>query len=271
MDRKIMSNVVAVAVWLAISLSPLGTVTRAAPAPDPGVGDTITLSGLNGEEIAATVTRVVDPASPASEFDQPDSGDRLIGVRLKLHNVGSIGYSDAPDNGAILIDKSGQSFNPTFASISAGQSFPGAVNISPGDTRLGYVVFEAPKATEISSFQFALNSGFADETGEWSVSDAATPDEASAIDVVRSYFDAINDRDYQRAWDLGGKNFGDPYEEFAAGFADTVHDEVTIVSTSGNTVRIRLDAEQSDGSHRTYAGTMTVRDGEIVSASLHRT
>lgn len=90
-----------------------------------GVGDTIQLAGMNeGERVAATVVRVVDPAQPASEFDEPDAGQRLVGVQLKLDNTGTTTYSDAPDNGAILVDKSGESFNSTLSSTSAGASFP---------------------------------------------------------------------------------------------------------------------------------------------------
>lgn len=88
--------------------------------------------------------------------------------------------------------------------------------------------------------------------------------------VVRSYYEAINDRDFHRAWELGGKNFGQSYEDFVAGFDQTANDTLTIVSTSGNAVRVKLDAEQTDGSHKRYAGTYYVSDGELTSANLQR-
>ena len=87
---------------------------------------------------------------------------------------------------------------------------------------------------------------------------------------MKSYFAAINDRDFRTAWDLGGKNFGQSYEQFVAGFDETMHDTVTIVSASDNAVRVRLDAEQADGSHRRYAGTYYVDSGEITSAHIRR-
>ena len=140
------------------------------PQAGAGVGDTIDLTGMDdGERIAATVVRVVDPARPASDFDEPEAGTRVVGVRLKLVNTGSTVYSDSPVDGSVLVDKAGQSFTAELASISAGASFPGSVKISPGSTRLGYVVFAVPNSSTVDSFQFTLDSGFADQTAEWSV------------------------------------------------------------------------------------------------------
>ncbi|WP_406271767.1 hypothetical protein OHT93_21685 [Streptomyces sp. NBC_00191] len=92
-----------------------------------------------------------------------------------------------------------------------------------------------------------------------------TPDAASTIEA---YFAAINARNYRRAWDLGGKNLGGSYSSFQAGFADTVQDTVHIVDVHGGTVTVTLDALQTDGTVRSFAGTYTVRDGVIVDADI---
>ncbi|MFF4215693.1 serine/threonine-protein kinase [Streptomyces nondiastaticus] len=93
---------------------------------------------------------------------------------------------------------------------------------------------------------------------------------AAPQQVVQDYYAAISNRDYRRAWDLGGKNLGGSYEEFAKGFATTASDSVTVTSVSGNTVGVQLDATQTDGSHRYFSGTFTVNNGEIVSAAVQR-
>jgi hypothetical protein len=241
----------------------------AASSPAAGIGDTIVLNGMDqGEQIAATVVRVRDPGQPASDVDQPQSGQRLVGVQVRLVNTGTTTYSDSPDNGAILVDKSGQSFPADVSSITAGASFPGTVNISPGGTRLGYIVFTVPQSSAIDTFQFTLDSGFAGQTGEWSVAGAAKTSHTDPAEVVTGYYAAINNRDFRTAWDLGGKNFGQSYNEFVAGFDQTTHDTLTIVATSGNRVRVSLDAEQTDGSHRHFGGTYTVSGNEITGANI---
>ncbi|MEV8017098.1 excalibur calcium-binding domain-containing protein [Streptomyces sp. NPDC086554] len=97
----------------------------------------------------------------------------------------------------------------------------------------------------------------------------AVPSTASdASSVVREYFAAINAQDYRRAWDLGGKNLSDSYEAFVKGFAGTAHDTVHILHMDGDTVSVRLEATQTDGSVRVFEGTYTVHGGTIIGADL---
>ncbi len=97
---------------------------------------------------------------------------------------------------------------------------------------------------------------------------APAPSQADASDVVQRYFAAINAGDYATAWALGGQNLAGSYQDFVNGFATTLQDTLTVVSVHGQSVQIKLDAEQTDGSHRYYAGTYTVSDGVIVNADI---
>jgi hypothetical protein len=85
---------------------------------------------------------------------------------------------------------------------------------------------------------------------------------------VTGFYDAINAQDYQKAWQLGGKNLGQGYAQFAAGFAATLRDTITIGATSGDVVHVDLDAEMTDGSDQSWTGTYTVRNGVIVAGHL---
>jgi eukaryotic-like serine/threonine-protein kinase len=88
--------------------------------------------------------------------------------------------------------------------------------------------------------------------------------------VVTAYFDALNAGDYRRAWELGGKNLQrGSYDSFRNSFAGTAHESATITSVAGESVGIQLDATQTDGTHRYFSGTYTVRDGAIVAADIH--
>lgn len=132
------------------------------------VGDTIALKGTeDGSKLDVTVVKTVDPAKPSDEFTAPEDGNRWIGVQFQLVNTGAKAYSDSPGNGTQIADAQGQQFTSTFADISAGPSMANSVNLKPGAKALGWVVFEVPKASKGATVQFTMDSGFADQTGEW--------------------------------------------------------------------------------------------------------
>lgn len=144
--------------------------TEGQGAPRPGkVGGTLTLQGNDpGVKVNVTVTKVVEKATPANEFLKPKSGNRYVAIELRIENKGQAVYSDAPSNGAKLIDDQGQQYNTTFSEIREGVLFS-AVTVSPGDMRKGVVLYELPESVKLAKFQFALNSGFADQKGEWAL------------------------------------------------------------------------------------------------------
>jgi hypothetical protein len=94
-------------------------------------------------------------------------------------------------------------------------------------------------------------------------------DPASA--AVGSYYDAINRKDYQAAWNLGGENLGSSqYSDFAAGYSDTEHVDLTITSTNGSIVNVRLLALHTNGRSESFTGTYQVVGGNIVSGDIRR-
>ncbi|GAB3161908.1 DUF4352 domain-containing protein [Microbispora hainanensis] len=131
------------------------------------VGGTLTLEGRDpGVKVDVTVTKVVEKATPASDFLKPKSGNRYVAIEFRIKNKGRAVYSDAPSNGAKLIDDQGQQYNTTYGEVREGVLF-GAITVSPGDIRKGVVLYEIPESVKLAKFQFALNSGFADQKGEW--------------------------------------------------------------------------------------------------------
>ncbi|MFI8104717.1 DUF4352 domain-containing protein [Streptomyces sp. NPDC086023] len=135
------------------------------------IGDTLTLAGnLDGEKVAVTVKRWVDPAKAKDEFIKPAAGHRYVAAQIQLANVGKAPYNDSPTNGAKVADADGQQFNSTITmGTTAGPEFPATVTIAPGGKALGYIVFEVPKASKISMLHFGLNSGFASQIGQWDI------------------------------------------------------------------------------------------------------
>jgi len=135
------------------------------------VGDTITVKGSDdGSKLDVTVVKVSDNAKPGDEFTEPESGNRFYGVQFKLVNTGTVAYSDSPANGAQIADADGQQFQPTFSEIADGPSMSSDVRLKPGAKALGWIVFEVPKGVKPATVQFAMDSGFADDTAEWRLS-----------------------------------------------------------------------------------------------------
>ncbi|MEU6595160.1 DUF4352 domain-containing protein [Streptomyces sp. NPDC046881] len=135
------------------------------------VGDTIALKGMeDGSKLDVTVVKVADPAKSGDEFTTPESGNRFVGVQFKLVNTGTAAYADSPGNGAQITDADGQQFQSTFADITAGPSMSSDVKLKPGGKALGWIVFEVPKGSKTATVQFTMDSGMANQTGEWKLS-----------------------------------------------------------------------------------------------------
>ncbi|MFD8541649.1 hypothetical protein [Streptomyces rubrogriseus] len=116
--------------------------------------------------------------------------------------------------------------------------------------------------------------GTTDETptDDTTTDDTATEDTATEGSgpeaTVTAYFDAINNRDFAAAWELGGKNLDQDYDSFVAGFGTTQRDDVTVTGTSGDDVSVTVVAWETDGTQTTFEGTYTVSGGVITSADM---
>jgi hypothetical protein len=135
---------------------------QASPLP---VGGSAVLRGQTpGERVEVTLVRVQDPAHPTGLFG-PGPGNRLVGAELRLRNVGSHRYRDAPSNGAVLVAESGTRIKASL--IDAVEPSLGTVSLAPGVSRAGFVSFEVPKGDPIAELRVRLDSGFGPETGIW--------------------------------------------------------------------------------------------------------
>jgi hypothetical protein len=145
-------------------------VAEPAPTPDDvaKVGSTITLAGNDDAlQMAATLLAVKDPAHAASEWMAPDAGNRYVAVRVSLRNTGSIAYDDSPSNGAVVVDSQDQSYDASMADVI--EPGLGSPKIAVGKRRVGWITFEVPKRAKLVTFQLTLDSGFAEQTGEWAL------------------------------------------------------------------------------------------------------
>ncbi|MBM9507498.1 DUF4352 domain-containing protein [Actinacidiphila acididurans] len=153
------------------AVAPTAKPTTAKPKPAVAhVGDTLTVHGYeNGSQLAVTLVKWLPTAKSSDEFMTPDAGKRYAAAQIRITNTGTAAYSDSPSNGAQVADGSGQRFDSTFADVTAGPSMASSVTLKPGDKALGWITFEVPKASTITAVQFTMDSGFADEVGEWRI------------------------------------------------------------------------------------------------------
>ncbi len=134
------------------------------------IGDTLTLKGIQGgERLDVTLKKWLPTAKPATEYDIPQDGKRWAAAQFELVNTGSKVYADSPSNGAKAADSKGQRFDAWFGDISAGPAMASDVSLPKGEKALGWIVFEVPKNSKIVTVQFAMNSGFSSQTGQWTV------------------------------------------------------------------------------------------------------
>jgi hypothetical protein len=104
----------------------------------------------------------------------PKPGYRYVGVQVRLGNVGQTVYDDSPENGAILIDDRGEQHYADLAEVTAGDGFGGHVQLQEEETRTGYIVFQLPQNVRPATFQFALDSGFAQNMAQWTLGSPAS-------------------------------------------------------------------------------------------------
>jgi hypothetical protein len=151
--------------------TPGGTSQDGGAPKTAGIGSAITLSRSgSGEQLAVTVTKVINSARPGGESGGAPAGDRLYAVQFRLRDTGGAPYLDAPASSAVVVDSAGQSYRAAITDSAAGcQGFPATENIAPGSSGLGCVVFQVPEAAKIADVQFTLDSGLASQTGQWNV------------------------------------------------------------------------------------------------------
>ncbi|MER5728214.1 DUF4352 domain-containing protein [Streptomyces sp. NPDC002138] len=134
-------------------------------------GETISLRGdLPGELLDVTLLAVADPAAPRDAAATPAPDGRLVAVEFRLENTGTAAYADAPRSGSYLLDTGGERYSGVAVATTAGAGFPDGRSLAPGASSTGWVTFQLPEDARPTAVQFALNSGSADDIGQWNLS-----------------------------------------------------------------------------------------------------
>jgi len=107
-------------------------------------------------------------------------------------------------------------------------------------------------------------------------------DSVTAVAVLDAYYEAINEKDYPRAYALWGSNgeaSGKTLAQFSAGFAQTDSVRVTagqpgpIGAAAGSRyieIPVTIDARLSDGKEQHFTGTYTLRRSVVDGATAEQ-
>jgi len=142
----------------------------AQPPTAVALGTSETIHDFDGDALAVTVSQLVDPATALSDTDQPSSGDRFLAVELTISNTSSQEIQDDANSATIVTGSDGETYSANFGLVSQCASFEediGFVDLKPGDSTTGCVVFQLPTNVTVQSISLSLEPGYLD-TAEWS-------------------------------------------------------------------------------------------------------
>lgn len=158
-----------------VASTPAGAVhSSAAPATVSSapkkarLGDTVNISDQK-TSLAVTLVKIVDPAKGADEFTVPDAGKHFVAVQIKVVNTGKAVYSDDPQADVKVKNAAGETMSIAFATTTAGADMPLSVDLTPGDTALGFVDFQVPDGQKIAQVQYAVISFRGDNVAQWTL------------------------------------------------------------------------------------------------------
>jgi hypothetical protein len=134
------------------------------------LGTSETVHDFDGDAVAVTLSQVVDPATALSDTDVPSSGDRFVAVELSISNTSSQEIEDDANNATMVTGSDGETYTASFAGVTQCTNFEeeiGYVDLKPGASTTGCVVFQLPTSVTVQSVSFSLAPGYLD-TAEWS-------------------------------------------------------------------------------------------------------
>jgi hypothetical protein len=114
------------------------------------------------------VVRLIDPVPVGPSDATVNPKGRFVGVEIGLENLGPSPFNESPLGDASLVLDDGREGDPvTLLGGPCAGGFATHVKIAPGAKRGGCLAFEVAAGRRATAFQFALDSGFAEEMGEW--------------------------------------------------------------------------------------------------------
>jgi hypothetical protein len=165
--------IIAAALALAACSSPQshpGQARQSAASPSSGqLGATLAVSNSSGTKLDVTVEKVIDPASGASQYSQPASGQHFVGVKLRLQNTAPTSYQNNANNEATIVLSDGKTKDAGYDPVEGCGNFDnGQVKLATGSSAAGCVTFQVPNGETVAKVRYG-STVFPGTTAEWSL------------------------------------------------------------------------------------------------------
>lgn len=134
------------------------------PAPSPpSKGSTLYVHDFNGNKLAARASIFGDPATPATQFDRPPSGSRLVAIQLTLTGDGPGNVSSDVNIDTSLVGTNGQVYTAASEIVAGCTNFAfGSFTLAAGQSEVGCVAFAVPDGVDMKRVTFSLTDGSVD-------------------------------------------------------------------------------------------------------------
>lgn len=120
------------------------------------VGKAVVIDDFGGRGRASvTVTDVKSSVTSTNEFVTPDAGNKHVAARVTIKNVGKETYENVSWFGAKVYTAQGQAYDADpLGEAALDEALPMKIDLKPGGTVAGWILFEIPAKGEVSSVVF---------------------------------------------------------------------------------------------------------------------
>lgn len=140
------------------------TLPSDTPTPTPttdssgSVGDTFSVTALDGTSYSVTVTGVTDPGHAKDPtFEKPNAGDRYVSARFVVKGITGNSTGDVYNN-ATIIGSDDQTYEGDFSDVKGCTSFDsGEWKVAAGKQAIGCAMFQVPKGVTVKAVQWDDN------------------------------------------------------------------------------------------------------------------
>lgn len=148
----------------------------AEPAPGPSqspaakpaahIGQTLDLMRIGGQQIAVTLTEVIDPATVPNGWGE--AGKTYVATKLRIENTGTTTIVGNSNSDVSVVGSDEHDYQADFATVTECQDVGyGWFLIAAGSSSTGCVVFALPAGVTATKVRYTPSSGISQDVGEW--------------------------------------------------------------------------------------------------------